>query len=251
MAYYQSEGIVLRTYDLGEADRIVVILSPEHGSIRAVAKGVRRPRSKLSAVIQLFSQASFMLYRGRQLDTITQGEMIEAFRPLRLDLDRMASAAYVGEWAGLVARERQLAVELYQLVLTALTALCHSPLGQLDMVLRRFEMGLLEVSGYAPQLRRCVHCGQKVGPFVFSTSDGGIVCNECKGTVKGRTLRPVILAQLQALRKLPFSRLGVLRIHAAAEKEIASLLQEFLQYRLEFRPKSLAALAEIRNLKEE
>ena len=251
MRYYQTEGVVLRTYDLGEADRIVVLLSPLEGAIRAVAKGVRRPRSKLAGLVQLFSQANFMFYRGRQLDTITQGDMISAFRELRGDLDRMASAAYVAELVGEVSRERQVAVELYQLLLVTFQRLSQSPLDELDRVLRRFELGLLDVSGYSPQLNHCVHCGQQVEPFVFSTSDGGIVCNECRSTRQGRILKPATLAQLQALQKLPFSRLGVLRLSRGAELEIGNLLQEFIQYRLEFRPKSLAALMEIRNLKKE
>ncbi len=249
MRYYHSEGIVVRGYDLKEADRIVVILSPLEGIIRAVAKGVRRPRSKLAGLVQQFSQVNFMFYRGRQLDTITQGEVIYGFRELRSDLDRMASAAYVGELAAQVARERQSAVELYQLVLTVLKALSQSSLAGLDMVLRRFELGLLEVSGYAPELNQCVHCSRQAGSFVFSASDGGIVCNECKRT--GRDLKPATLAQLKVLRNLPFSRLSVLRLKGAQEREIARVLQEFLQYCLEFRPKSLSALAEIRNLKEE
>ena len=251
LRYYNSEGIVLRTYDLGEADRIVVILSPWEGSIRAVAKGVRRPRSRLAAYVQMFTQARFMFYRGRQLDTITQAEVLCAHRELRSDLDRMTSAAYASELAGEVAREKEPAVELYRLLAVTLATLSVSPLEQLDMVLRRFELGLLNVSGYAPQLLSCVHCGGEREPFVFSTSAGGIVCNECRSIWPGRELAPAVLANLRALGKLPFSKLGILRMNIRAQRELESLLQEFIQFRLEFRPKTLQALSELRNLRRE
>ncbi|MFP5320208.1 MAG: DNA repair protein RecO, partial [Acidimicrobiia bacterium] len=94
---YRDEGVVLRTYKLGEADRIVVLATKEHGKVRAVAKGVRKTRSKFGARLEPLSHVALQLYEGRNLDTITQVDGIDAFRPIRDDLDRYAAAVTVLE----------------------------------------------------------------------------------------------------------------------------------------------------------
>jgi len=241
---------VLRTYDLREADRIVKVLTLDEGRVDAVAKGVRRPRSRLAACVQPFTRANFMFHRGRSLDTITQAEVIGSFRPLREDLDRLTYAAYVAELAGEVARERDQLPDLYHLLLTTLEALASAEVGALEVIVRRFELGLLQVAGYRPVLEGCAECVKSQGPLLFSAEVGGLICPTCIGTQRAIELDGGALASMRALLSLPPGRVSVLKLSAAVSRSIGSCLESCIVYRLERRPRAMDALAELRRLRE-
>ncbi|MEW6524484.1 MAG: DNA repair protein RecO [Bacillota bacterium] len=249
MRYYRSEGLVIRTHDLREADRIVTVLTPGEGKVGAVAKGVRRPQSKLAASVQPFTRANFMFYRGRGLDTITQAEVVDSFRALRQDLDRLAFAAYAAELAGEVARERDPAPELYILLVSTLEALAAAAQEALETVARRYELGLLDVAGYRPELEACAGCGQTQGRLLFSPAAGGLVCPACAGAQGGMEMDAGTLASMKALLRLAPGRVQVLRLSDHTAQSIAKLTEACIIYRLERRPRSLDALAELRKLR--
>lgn len=249
--YYKSEGLVLGHHDLRDADRIVTVLTPEEGKVGAVAKGVRRPGSKLAASVQPFTQARFLFYRGRSLDTITQAEVVHSFRPLRRDLDRLTYAAYAAELAGEVARERDPAVALYRLLAATWEALASAELGVLEVIARRFELGLLQAAGYCPTLEGCTGCGKLAGPWLFSPEAGGLVCPACTGPQLAIAVDEGIIASMRAMLRLPPGRVHVLKLGDAAARHIGSCLQACIVYRLERRPRALAALAELKRLREE
>jgi len=247
--YYKSEGLVLGHHDLRDADRLVTVLTPEEGKVGAVAKGARRPRSKLAASVQPLTQACFMFYRGRSLDTITQAEVVNSFRPLRRDLDRLTHAAYAAELAGEVARERDPASELYRLLVATWEALASADLGDLEVITRRFELGLLQVAGYCPTLDGCSGCGKRLGPFLFSPEAGGLVCPACMGVQKGIEVDEGTIASMKAMLRLPPGRVRVLKLGEVSSRHIGRCLEACIVYRLERRPRSLAALAELRRLR--
>ena len=118
-----DQGIVLRSYPFGEADRVVVLLSPNRGKLRTVAKGVRRTKSKFGGRLEPFTHVDLMLYEGRNLDTITQATIIEAFPELRADLDRVVAAGTMVEVADLVAQEDEPSMRLFLLLQRGLKAL--------------------------------------------------------------------------------------------------------------------------------
>jgi DNA repair protein RecO (recombination protein O) len=249
--YYKSEGLVLGHHDLGDADRIVTVLTPEEGKVGAVAKGARRPQSKLAASVQPLTQGRFMFYRGRGLDAITQAEVVHSFRPLLHDLDRLTYAAYTAELAGEVARERDPAQELYRLLLATWEALATAEFSVLEVIARRFELGLLQAAGYCPTLDGCTGCGKLPGPFLFSAEAGGLVCPACAGAPKGIEVDEGTIASMKAMLRLPPGRVRVLKLSEAAARRIGSCLEACIVYRLERRPRALAALAELRRLREE
>ncbi|HRA35346.1 MAG TPA: DNA repair protein RecO, partial [Acidimicrobiales bacterium] len=123
MALYRDQGIVLRTYKLGEADRIVSIITERHGKVRAVAKGVRKTKSKFGARLEPTSHVALQLYEGRELDIVTQAESIDHFRPIRDDLDRLGRAVTMLETVDQVAMEREPNPALYRMLLGALRSL--------------------------------------------------------------------------------------------------------------------------------
>jgi DNA repair protein RecO (recombination protein O) len=247
--YYKTEAVVIRTHDLREADRIVTLVSPSEGKVGAVARGVRRPRSKLAASVQPFTRAGYMLVRGRNLDTIAQAEVLTSFRALREDLDRMAAASYVAELAGEVARERDPAPELYQLLVATLTAMATAGPERLDLLVRRSELGVLDAAGYRPELEACVNCGRAGGPLAFSAAAGGVVCPGCAGTGTVMELGADTLAAMRALRRLPPGRVDVLRVNPRTARELRLALEACIVYRLERRPRSLDALNELSKLR--
>ncbi|HEX6989777.1 MAG TPA: DNA repair protein RecO, partial [Bacillota bacterium] len=123
MALYRCEGVVLRARDLAEADRLVILYTPDRGKHRAVARGARRPRSRLASGIQPFTRALYLCWRGRSLDGISQVEVIEGFAPLRTDLERLAAATYACELIDAITQESDPQPRLFALLVFTLRAL--------------------------------------------------------------------------------------------------------------------------------
>ena len=145
---YKTAGIVLRHRKLGEADKILILFTPNYGKVDAVAKGVRRPTSKLAGHVEPLTHSSFLLARGRELDIVTQAETLEPLTPLREDLERVGRALYVAELVDRFTADRQESYSLFRLLLETLRRLATHD--DLDLVLRYFEMQPLQETGYRP-----------------------------------------------------------------------------------------------------
>ncbi len=176
---YQTEAIIIKKTKLGEADRILTLFTPHLGKVQAVAKGVRRPRSKLSGHLEMLTYSTVSLVRGRTLDTITGSQTIDSFLPLKSDLWLTSCALYVAELVNQFTADEMENYPLFQLLLATLKRLTQP--GNQELVLRYFEVHLLEETGYRPELRECVSCHRALDPVahVFCFSLGGIVCPFC------------------------------------------------------------------------
>jgi DNA repair protein RecO (recombination protein O) len=174
---YRDEGIVLRTMRLGEADRIVTILTAEHGKVRAVAKGVRRTKSRVGGRVEPLSHVALLCWRGRELDVVSQVESIDAFRKIRSDLGRLAPATTILEIADQAAEQHAPAAELYSMVLGALRSLESD--GS-SLLLGAFCFKLLATEGVGPIVEACARCASP-GPLVaFDLGEGGLLCERCR-----------------------------------------------------------------------
>ena len=189
MSLYRDEGVVLRVQKLGEADRIITILTRRHGRVRAVAKGVRRTRSKFGATVEPFSHVDLQLYAGRNLDIVVQAESLTPYgERLARDYARYTAGTAVLETAErLTAEEREPSLRLFLLVIGALRTLSPQPSSsqaapQRDpsMVLDAFFLRAMSVSGYAPSLEDCARCGEPGPHRAFSVPAGGVVCPACR-----------------------------------------------------------------------
>jgi DNA repair protein RecO (recombination protein O) len=197
MPLYRDEAVVLRTHKLGEADRIVTMLSRQHGQIRAVAKGVRRTASKFGSRLEPFMAVDVQLFEGRTLDTVSQVETIGAYgREIMADY-----ASYTAAHAMVEAAERLTAEEgstqQYLLLLGGLRSLSraeHDPSLTLDSYLLR----ALSLSGWAPNFENCVGCGAPGPHGAFVMAIGGVVCASCKPP-GAASLDPESVALLGAL----------------------------------------------------
>jgi DNA repair protein RecO (recombination protein O) len=179
VSLYRDEGVVLRVQKLGEADRIITLLTRRHGRVRAVAKGVRRTRSKFGASVEPFSHVDLQLYAGRSLDIVVQAESLTAYgNGLVGDYGRYTAGTAVLETAErLTAEEREPSLRLFLLVVGALRALSER---DPSLVLDAFLLRAMSVAGYAPALTDCARCGAPGPHRAFSVSAGGAVCPVCR-----------------------------------------------------------------------
>lgn len=178
---YRDRAVVLRTYRLGEADRIIVLLGRDHGKIRGVAKGVRRTRSRFGSRLEPASHVDVSLWRGRgELDTITGAHVagdVERCAALREDLVALGRAMAMLEAVERLALERTAAPELYDRLLRGLRSLSTHPS---PLSVGAFLWRLTQLEGVAPAVDACVHCGH-AGPLVaLDIAHGGLVCRSCR-----------------------------------------------------------------------
>jgi DNA repair protein RecO (recombination protein O) len=187
VSLYRDEGIVLRTQKLGEADRIVTVLTRKNGRIRAVAKGVRRTKSRFGARVEPFTHVDLMLYTGRTLDVITQAETLRSYGdPLTGDYSRYTTGIAMLETAERFTNvEKEPALRQFLLLVGGLRTLVDG--GHLPrLVLDAYLLRSLAVAGYAPALEECVICGTRTpqgssaaGRRRFGIAAGGLVCRDC------------------------------------------------------------------------
>jgi len=181
VSLYRDEGVVLRAQKLGEADRIVTLLTRDHGRVRAVAKGVRRTSSRIGARLEPFSHVDVQFYTGRTLDGVTQVETIASYgAALVHDYGRYTTGQAMLETAErLTGEEGHPAVQQYLLLvggLRALVAADHDP----GLVLDAYLVRSLAVAGWAPSFDSCARCGAPGPHRAFSVSAGGVLCTSCR-----------------------------------------------------------------------
>ena len=241
MPPYKEQGVVLRSIKLGEADKIVTVMTQGSGKVRAVAKGIRKTTSRFGARLEPFTHVSLMLYRGRgQLDTITQAEIIAPHMAIRADLGLFAAGETMLEAVDKVAEEHEKNVRLVLLLLAGLRALDARPADP-AAVAESFMLKLLSLSGFHPSLMACAVCGA-TDPQLFSADLGGAVCANCAEGSVGPVSRAA-LAYLSMLATVDLSEIGeVIETDARLRKESRGLLFGFAEYHLERRMKSLPML---------
>lgn len=206
MNVYRDNAVVLRTYKLGESDRIVVLLTADHGKVRAVAKGVRKTRSRLGSRLEPLSQVSVLLNKGRQLDVVSQVDTIVTGSGLRSSLDKMTQGIAMLEAVDQLTIDREPVPHIYTMLSGALTSLSNdsSPL-----IVAAFFLKLLGAEGLAPQLDECVNCGETSDLVAFDPLVGGVQCRNCR---TGPGLSPVALDLMRRV-------LGGRLVSALAEAE--------------------------------
>jgi DNA repair protein RecO (recombination protein O) len=244
---YRTEAIVLRRKDFGEADRVLTLFTPELGKVRVVAKGIRKPRSRKAGHLELFTCSRLLLAKGRDLDVITQAETLYAYRPLREDLLRGAYAAYAVELLDRFMPDAQENRELYALLRSMLGWLCEPH--DLALTARYYELQLLGLAGFQPELRQCVVSGEKLvaEDQFFSPEAGGGVCPRCRDKLPGNL--PVSLSALKVLRYFQakdFATALAVNVGPATQTEVEHLLFLYIRHILERQLKSVDFLQLIR-----
>lgn len=241
MSLYRDEAVVLRTYKLGETDRIVVLLCRDAGKVRAVAKGARKPGSRFGARLEPGSHAQVQLYAGRgELDTVTQVELVTAAKATRTDLSRLSHVAALLEVTDQVAQDREPAPRLFSMLVGALGVVEER---DPPMLTAAFCLKVLALEGVAPELDACVGCGEPADEgdrVLLALEAGGVRCRSCGG---GRPIssdavavsRAVLGGGLNPVLELPGGPLAA---------EVESLATTAMEAHLERRLRSLQVLDE-------
>jgi DNA repair protein RecO (recombination protein O) len=234
---YKDEGVVLKTIPLGEADRIVTLFTRQNGRVRAVAKGIRKTKSRFGGRLEPYTRAALIVYRGRNLDTITSADILTSFKNLRSDLSRLTAASALAELVEKITPEREDAFDVYALLLAGLGTL---ESGCADTVVPAFLVKVLSTSGYHPQLRACAGCGRG-GPLrAFSSGIGGAVCDACGG--QDRDAFGLSSERIGLLSRLLASDFG-LPAPESDSAEVTRALRRYAEYHLERPLRSLGVAA--------
>jgi DNA repair protein RecO (recombination protein O) len=242
MPLYKEQGLVLRSIKLGEADKIVTVMTQGAGKVRAVAKGIRKTTSRFGARLEPLTHVSLMVYRGRgSLDTVSQAEIISAFRPIREDLGLFAAGEAMLEAVDKVAEEHERNVRLFLLLLSGLRALETRP-PQPEAVAESFLLKLLSLSGFHPSLTACAICGRP-NPTLFASGQGGAVCADDADMDAG-PVSAEALAFLSGIANADLVTAGSWAPELLVRREARALLFGFAEYHLERRIKSLPILAQ-------
>lgn len=232
---YRDDAIVLRTYKLGEADRIVVLLTRNHGKVRAVAKGVRKTSSKFGGRLEPSSHAALQLHIGRDLDIVTQAESRDVFRSIREDLDRFTRASAMLEAVEQLAPEHEENPRLFEMLLGALRTLDDRDSA---MVVSAFFLKVLALEGFRPEVSQCVGCGAEEPIVSFDLDDGGVRCSACR---RGPAISP---GALDLLRDVLGGRLASALVapEGPTTHEVGTLATRLMEHHLERRLRSVGVL---------
>ncbi|WP_420436884.1 DNA repair protein RecO [Candidatus Poriferisocius sp.] len=235
MSLYRDQGIVLRTHKLGEADRIVVLCTRGHGKVRAVAKGVRKTRSRFGGRLEPTSHVQLQLHRGRsELDIVTQTESVDQFRAVREDLDRLGKAMAMLEAVDRVGVDREPDGALYRMLLGGLRAL---DAGDSALVVPAFYLKLLAHDGVGPEVGVCASCGATDDLVSFDYASGGVLCRSCR---RGSPLSPDALDLIRMILGGSLSA-ALAEPPSPATGEVEHLATTAMEYHLERRLRAASA----------
>ena len=226
---YKTEAIILRRRNIGEADSIFTVFSPNEGKFDAVARGVRKARSHMRGHLEPLTKSRLMLAQGRSLDVLTQAETVAPYTSLREDLDRLATGLYAAELIDRFAGEREAAPDLYALLSAVLEGLDE---GLPVDVVRWYEVQLLAHCGYEVQAERCTVCARALEPIptLLCPSAGGLVCEGCRdGVGPGRLISVRAIKVLRFARSASIDQFAQLRFGYGLGMELRTALADVIR----------------------
>ncbi len=209
MNNFVTDAINLKAYNLSEADKIIVMYSKDKGLIRGVAKGVKKPKSKLGARMDLLVANKLMLYKGKNMDTICQAEALNTFHKIRQNMDKIFYSMYISEVVNnFGVEEDPCSKEVYELLYKALEKISEAgdKVSMLIAVLK-FQLKMMQISGFGVELETCLCCGEHVKDLkmYFSDKMGGIICARCNENLGCKTvIHHKIVEFLNALLQFDF-----------------------------------------------
>ncbi|MFN8496283.1 MAG: DNA repair protein RecO [Anaerolineae bacterium] len=249
---YRTEAIVLKRQDFGEADRLLTILTRERGKLRVIAKGARRTSSRKAGHVELFSQSQLLLAKGRNMDIVTQAQVVTSHPTLYNDLLRYTYASYMAEMVDKFLEEEDPHGEVYDLLREGLAALvAEGSDAHLALLMRFFELRLLGLVGFQPSLFHCAHCGSPLAAEdqYFSATAGGALCPNCRSFEAD--VVPLPLTTLKVARFIQtrdYAQVRTIALSPDVQRDLERLLLRYLTHVLERQLKSVEFLDQVRDL---
>ena len=230
MATIKTKGIIVKRINLGEADRILTIITQDRGKIRAIAKGVRKSKAKLSGFLEMFRYNDYLIAEGRNLDIITSAQTIDNLHGIGKDLRSVALAYYIAEMVDRLVEETQEVDGIFDLTLLILNEINKGDLN-LDLLKSFFEINILSLLGLQPELNYCVECRKLVSEGCFSFSMGGLLCDEHSNS------DPVSMKltnqEINILKNLLAKDVLDIRLEKESLSKITQICSNFLEYMLD------------------
>ncbi len=224
----KCEGIVIRANHYGESNKIVTLFTRELGKIGVMARGAKKPSSRLSALTHPFTYGSFLIQTGSGsgMGTLSQGEIIASMRSIREDIFLTAYASYVVELTDRATESRKSNPFLFELLFQTLTYIDEGY--DKDVLLYIYKLKMLDVLGIAPQLNRCAICGASDGVFAFSTKEGGLLCHRCyEHDPYHIKLTPMLVKLLRLFYYMDLKRLGSISLKEETKKRLAFIIDTY------------------------
>lgn len=234
---YRVEGIVIRSMDYGESNKIVTLLTKTNGKAGVLIRGAKKVKSKFSSLAQPFTYGEFQYFRSTGLGTLNHGEIIESHHDLRMQLDLSAYASYAAEMTDRTLQDEEPSGFYFEQLKACLTALSEGKDPQI--VTHLYEMRILDLAGYAPELEECVSCGNRVGPFKLSAHTGGILCARCGSRDPSASLLSDSAYKLLRLfRGMDMRRLGSIAVKPETKVELKFHMRSLMDIQLGLQLKS-------------
>jgi DNA repair protein RecO (recombination protein O) len=234
---HRVEGIVLRSMDYGEGNKIVTLLTKTNGKAGVLIRGAKKVRSKHASLAQPFTYGEFVYFRTSGLGTLNHGEIMESHHLLREQLDLAAYAAYAAELTDRTLQDDEPTGFHFEQLQACFKALEEGKDAQI--VINLYEMRILELAGYAPELSECVSCGNRVAPFRLSAYQGGLLCSRCTG----RDPAAIPLGEgacklLRLFKGMDMRRLGNIQVRPETKLELKESMRALMDTQLGIKLKS-------------
>ena len=246
MAAEKTQAIVIRTFPLKEFHKIITFYTPDFGRVKAVAYGVKSPKSRLSGSLELLNHGTLLFQHreNRELQHITDFSLINGFDTIRSDFTRITYGCYFAELVDSIASEGVANPEIFDLLRTTYQFLVEAD--DVPLLARGFEIKFIDCAGYAPELSRCVHCGSEMKKtaetfgIAFSIRYGGVLCVDCKNRDGAAfAITPGSCELLKMLRKSEWERFNRIRASVRNHQDLKRVLGSFIEYHTERSLKSL------------
>ncbi|WP_062513809.1 DNA repair protein RecO [Halobacillus sp. KGW1] len=222
------EGLVIRTNDYGETHKVVTLMTREKGKIAVMARGAKKPKSRMSSVTQPFIHGMYLIHSGSGLGSMSQGEMLSSLRSIREDIVKTAYASYIAELTDKLMEEKQPDPFLFEQLLQTLTWMNEGK--DPNILSMMYELKMFKKAGFAPVVDQCIHCGSQEGPFSFSIVEGGVLCFRCKGRDPEAYGLPEPLPKLlRVFLHMDVKRLGTITMKEENKKLLRQLMDDYYE----------------------
>lgn len=222
----KCEGIVIRTTDYGETNKVVTLYTRELGKVGVMARGAKKPNSRLAAVTQLFTYGYFLMQKSTGLGSLQQGEMISSMRFIREDIFLTAYASYIVDLTDKSTDDRKTNPYLFELLFQTLTLMNEG--FDLDVLTNIYEMKMLNVLGLYPILNECAICKMTDGQFSFSIREGGFICHRClEQDPYHYKISPATVKLLRVFYHIDLNRLGQISVKPETKTELKKVISAY------------------------
>lgn len=245
MSLVNVNGIVLKYIKLGESDKIITLLTDKLGKVDVVAHGARKSKSRFMASTQPFCYGEYQLYKGKNLYTLNQSNIVESFQVILMDLNKVAYGLYFLELIDNLTENESKSISIFALLLKTLYVLSHD---EIDLKLLRlvFDFKAVSISGYMPQIYNCIKCGKKVNSGYFSIKEGGLICPECNGDPYTYGINMETLKKLHTIKNIKLEDLRNIKYDEKNIDYLQNIMTKYISYHIEREIKSLSVLEKIK-----